>query len=93
MPLTTANYSGGIIVTDWYSEELSSNEEIKISIRFLTNEIRSDSINVKVFYKTCKSLGECSVSENNGKIKTDLTSEILKKAALLQEADKNKKTE
>ena len=93
MPLTTANYSGGIIVTDWYSEEESTDEAIKISIRFLTNEIRSDAIDIKVFNKTCKSFGECSVSENDGKIKTDLTAEILKKATLLEEADKNKKTQ
>ena len=49
MPLTTANYSGGIIVTDWYSENNQDGEFIKISVRFLTNEIRSDAIDVKVF--------------------------------------------
>jgi hypothetical protein len=44
MPLTSVNYSGGIIISDWYSTEQSSNESIKISIRFLTNEIRSDAL-------------------------------------------------
>ena len=44
MPLVSANYSGGIVVTDWYSENDSPEESIKISIRFLTNEIRSDAL-------------------------------------------------
>ena len=36
MPLTSANYSGGIIITDWYSSE-DADESIKVTIRFLTN--------------------------------------------------------
>ena len=51
MPLTSANYSGGIIITDWYSNSTNPNETIKITIRFLTNEIRSDAIDINVFYK------------------------------------------
>ena len=39
MPLASANYSGGIVITDWYSENNSPNESVKISVRFLTNEI------------------------------------------------------
>ena len=54
MPLSSANYSGGIIITDWYSDNVNSNESIKITIRFLTNEIRSDALDIKVFYKKCK---------------------------------------
>ena len=49
MPLSSVNYSGGIIITDWYSNEKKQNESIKISIRFLTNEIRSDAIDIKIF--------------------------------------------
>ena len=48
MPLTSVNYSGGIIITDWYSDVNKPNESIKITIRFLSNEIRSDSLNVKI---------------------------------------------
>ena len=48
MPLTSVNYSGGIIITDWYSDGNNSNESIKISIRFLTNEIRSDALDIKI---------------------------------------------
>jgi len=54
MPLSTANYNGGIIVTDWYSDDVNSNESIKLTIRFLTNEIRSDAIDLKIFYKIVK---------------------------------------
>ena len=55
MPLTTANYSGGIIVTDWYSDNQNLNENIKITVRFLTNEIRSDALDLKIFYRNCDS--------------------------------------
>ena len=42
MPLSSVNYSGGIIITDWYSDGNSLDESVKISIRFLTNEVRAD---------------------------------------------------
>ena len=48
MPLTSVNYSGGVIITDWYSNDQNSNENVKISIRFLTNEIRSDALDIKI---------------------------------------------
>ena len=51
MPLATANYSGGILITDWYSDNSNNNESIKISVRFLTNEVRSDALDLKVFYR------------------------------------------
>ena len=51
MPLSSANYSGGIVVTDWYSEGGDANNAIKISIRFESNEIRTDALNIKVFYR------------------------------------------
>ena len=54
MPLASVNYSGGIIITDWYSNSTNNNDVIKISIRFLTNEIRSDALDIKVFTKECE---------------------------------------
>ena len=65
MPLVSANYSGGIIITDWYSSDGGTNESIKISIRFLTNEVRSDAINIKVFYKKCSQYENCKISEKD----------------------------
>ena len=91
MPLTSVNYSGGIIITDWYSEN-NSNESIKISIRFLTNELRADALDIKVFNRTCtKSLLNCKTIETEGVLASELKREILKKAALYQKQDKEKK--
>jgi hypothetical protein len=90
MPLTTANYNGGIIVTDWYSEDQQEGESIKISIRFLTNEVRSDALLVKVFYKKCKSVLDCEITETDGKIKQELTKSILKQAATYKKQSNKK---
>ena len=91
MPLTSANYSGGIIITDWYSDNSSPNESIKIIIRFLTNEIRADALNIKIFYKNCKSITNCSITEKETSLKNELRKEILKKAAIYKKDfnDKN----
>ena len=86
MPLISANYSGGIIITDWYSE--TPDQSIKITLRFLSNEIRSDAIDVKIFNKNCSSEQSCIVSENNGELKNEIKKEILKKATLYKENNK-----
>tara|TARA_B110000967_G_C18502255_1_gene372169 strand:+ start:21 stop:557 length:537 start_codon:yes stop_codon:yes gene_type:complete len=91
MPLTSVNYSGGIIVTDWYSTEQSSNESIKISIRFLSNEIRSDALNVKVFNKKCLTQTNCVITEKIGNITVELKEKILKTAAIYEKQKKEKK--
>ena len=93
MPLTSVNYSGGIIITDWYSTDQSSNESIKISIRFLSNEIRSDALDIKVFNKKCLPQLNCVISEKKGNLVTELKEKILKTAALyeVQKKAKNSK--
>jgi hypothetical protein len=92
MPLSSVNYSGGIIVTDWYSENNNPNESIKISIRFLTNEIRSDALNIKIFRRKCTSnLLNCSFTEISGNIEKELKKEILKKATRYKEDKKKEK--
>ena len=89
MPLSSVNYSGGIIITDWYSTGDNSNESIKISIRFLTNEVRSDSLDIKVFNKKCydNSLN-CKIIETDGSIVLELKKKILKTAAKYKEEKK-----
>ena len=85
MPLVSANYSGGIVVTDWYSENSTPTESVKISVRFLTNEIRSDALNINIFLKKCsENLTNCSVSKNNTDLVADLNLNILKKATKYQ---------
>jgi len=94
MPLASANYSGGILVTDWYADNNQNNEAIKITVRFLTNEIRSDAIDIKIFYKKCNVEMNCVIQEQQGNLRNELTKEILKKATLYekQSKDKNFKT-
>ena len=82
MPLASVNYSGGIIVTDWYSADQNSNQNVKISIRFLTNEIRSDALDIKIFNRKCSdTLLNCNFTEISGNLVTELKKEILKKAS------------
>ena len=90
MPLGSVNYSGGIIITDWYSTDQSSNESIKISIRFLTNEIRSDALDIKVFTKKCLAQSNCVILEKKGNLITELKEKILKTAALYMVEKKTK---
>ena len=94
MPLTNANYSGGIIISDWYSEKGGQNESIKISVRFLTNEIRSDALEVKIFLKQCSDNGvNCTINQNNNELVAKLKKNILKRAARYEKEaiEKNKK--
>ena len=90
MPLVSVNYSGGIIITDWYSTDQTSNESIKISIRFLINEIRSDALDIKVFNKKCLAQLNCVISEKKGNLITELKEKILKTAALYEIQNKTK---
>jgi len=91
MPLSSVNYSGGLIITDWYSNDQDSNENIKISIRFLTNEIRSDAIDIKVFKKICKTNLNCKTSEGYDELVTELKRKILKTAKIYETQKKEKK--
>ena len=92
LPLMSANYSGGIIISDWYSAN-SSNESIKITIRFLSNEIRADALEIKLFSKKCGIQSNCKITENNGQIVKDIKKKILKKAVIYEKEfiKKNKK--
>jgi hypothetical protein len=92
MPLASVNYSGGIIITDWYTNERIQNESIKITIRFLSNEIRSDALNIKIFTRKCKeSLINCKYIQSNKSLVAELKKEILKRATKFQIEDKEKK--
>ena len=90
MPLTSANYSGGIIITDWYSEQGNTEESIKITIRFLSNEVRSDAIDVDVFYKKCIATNNCKINKQDGQLKKEITRQILAKAAVYKKQSKDK---
>ncbi len=92
LPLTTVDYSGGMIVSDWYTDTSSTKESIKISIRFLSNEVRSESLKIIIHKKTCSNNMNCKVVlMPNTKIKEELHSAIIRKAALLEKQIKRKK--
>ena len=92
LPMTTVDYSGGVIITDWYSDSGNANDAIKITLRFLSNEIQSNSIKVIVHNKKCNSNNNCKINEIDSNIKFELQKSILSKAAMLEkEVKKSKK--
>ncbi len=90
MPLSSVNYSGGIIITDWYTDEENIDESVKISIRFLTNEVRADALDIKIFYKKCNQVASCKISQKTGSLVAELKKEILSKAAIYKKEKKDK---
>ena len=90
VPLTNASYSGGIIITEWFASESSAentNRELKITVRFMTNEIRADAIKVLVFEKSCDQINNCKTKKIKSKLEGELKLAILKKAALFEKDD------
>ena len=90
MPLSSVNYSGGIIITDWYSDGDNLRESVKISIRFLTNEVRADALDIKVFYKKCNQVASCKISQKTGSLSAELKKQILSKATIYKKQNKDK---
>ena len=90
MPLSSVNYSGGIIITDWYSEGDNLDESVKISIRFLTNEVRADALDIKVFYKKCNQVANCKILQKTGPLSAELKKKILSKATIYKKQNKDK---
>jgi len=89
VPLTNASYSGGIIITEWFSSENntdSTNRELKITVRFMSNEIRADAIKILVFEKSCIQ-NNCKTKKIKSKLEGELKLAILKKAALFEKDD------
>ena len=84
VPLVNASYSGGIIITDWFNGGDNTNRELKITVRFLTNEIRSDALKVTVHEKICSENNKCKTSLIDSKISSEIQLAILKRAAVLQ---------
>ena len=90
MPLSSVNYSGGIIITDWYSDGKNLDEAVKISIRFLSNEVRADALDIKIFYKKCNQMASCEVTQKKGALLVELKREILSKATIYKKQKKDK---
>ena len=85
-PLSVVDYGGGIIITDWFSDG-DSNEEIKIAVRFLSNEIRSDAIKVMIHKKKCETFNNCKINQIENVTNNEIKLAILKTAAQLEKQD------
>ena len=85
-PLSVVDYGGGIIITDWFSDG-DSNEQIKIAVRFLSNEIRSDAIKIMIHKKKCESFNNCKISSIENTTNNEIKLAILKNAAQLKKQD------
>ena len=90
LPLSVVDYSGGMLITDWYTDEENSRNSLKISLRFLSNEIRTDSLKIIIHEKKCTVGANCSIKVLNSKIREELLTSIIKKAALLEKENKKK---
>ena len=91
-PLSVVDYGGGIIITDWFSDG-DSNEEIKIAVRFLSNEIRSDAIKVMIHKKKCETFNNCKINQIENATNNEIKLAILKTAAQLKKQDLSKTKE
>ncbi len=92
MPLINVDYSGGMIITDWYTDSNTSNDSLKFTIRFLSNEIRADSLKIIIHKKTCKIQSNCIIQKiASTKLENAIRTDIIKKAAFLEAQSKGKK--
>jgi hypothetical protein len=91
IPLATVDYSGGIIITDWYSEGKSNKEQIKIQIRFFSTELRSESIQVVSYKKICESNNECSNLAGNENFNKEIKDLIINNARQIRIEENKKK--
>ena len=91
IPLATVDYSGGIIITDWYSEGKSNKEQIKIQIRFFSTELRSESIQVVSYKKICESNNECNNLAGNENFNKEIKDLIINSARQIRIEENKKK--
>ena len=90
LPLSVVDYSGGLLITDWYSSNTNTNESLKITVRFLSNEVRTDSLKITVHQKKCSANSHCEVNILNSKIKQELVTSIIKRATILDKISTKK---
>ena len=92
LPLANVDYAGGIIITDWYAENTTAEDSIKITIKFFSNEIRADGLNVIIHKKNCPTNSSCLVKKISSSLEDEIKLAILRKATIFQAQDKDKKT-
>lgn len=90
LPLINADYSGGVIIYDWYSENLNSNEQIKVSIKFLSDQIRSNSFEITAHKKNCDVSGKCFMSKADDKFSNEIKDAIITTARSISIEEKKR---
>ena len=93
MPLITVDYAGGMIITDWYTDKRAPSESLKFTIRFLSNDIRADSIKIIIHRRVCQQKTDCVIKKISSKLEHEVRTAILQRAALLDEGKIDKKVE
>ncbi len=93
LPLANVDYSGGIIITEWYSEGTSNDEAIKITVRFLSNEIRADGLSVIIHKRVCNKFQQCTTAKIKSTLEEEVKLAILKTATLLEKGQYEKNRE
>ena len=85
-PLSNVDYSGGVIITDWFSES-GDQDPIKITVRFLSNEIRADGLKVIIHKKICKKIDDCKIVKIDSTLGQEIKLAILKKASIMKKIE------
>ena len=88
LPLSTVDYSGGVIISDWYTDNSNKNQALKITVRFLSNTVQTNSLKVIVHKKKCSVNQSCNVELFKSRIQEELIASILKEAAILEKQKK-----
>ena len=97
VPFSNASYSGGILITEWFdgnSNDQNEKRDLKITVRFLSNEISPTNLKIIVHKKVCdnKSSQNCRINiEPASRITEELTRSIVQLAAKIEKENKNKK--
>jgi len=89
-PLGNVDYSGGLIITDWINDATEPRNSLKITVRFLSNEIRADGLEIILHKKTCNQSSECTVKKYLSKTSNEIKLAILKRATKISKIDQDK---
>jgi len=93
LPLANVDYSGGIIITEWYTEGTANDEAIKITVRFLSNEIRADGLSIIIHKRVCNKFQQCTIAKVKSSLEEEVKLAILKTATLLEKGKYKKNRE
>ena len=91
IPLSQTDYSGGIIITDWYGNINNSekSKQIKITVRFLSDELSSSSLQIINHQKICEQ-DKCTTTLGGNLLNDEIKEKIITSARNLSLQDKKK---